>query len=237
MSQERQRKVISGATIRFAGDSGDGMQLTGTQFTSTSAAIGNDISTFPDFPAEIRAPAGTVPGVSGFQIHFAGEKIHTPGDTPDILVAMNPAALKANIHDLPKGGLLLINTDNFNKSQYRKAEYESDPLTDRSLDGYRVIAVPLTELTLRAVEETGLNKKMADRCKNLFALGIMYYLYDRPLDTTMEWLTTKFARKQDILKANQLALQAGFNYADTAEILPSTIVYPVRICRQAPTAV
>lgn len=218
MSQERERKVISGATIRFAGDSGDGMQLTGTQFTSTSAAIGNDISTFPDFPAEIRAPAGTVPGVSGFQIHFAGEKIHTPGDTPDILVAMNPAALKANIHDLPKGGLLLINSDSFNESQYRKADYTSDPLTDHSLDGYRVIKVPLTELTVRAVEPTGLNKKAADRCKNLFALGIMYYLYDRPLDVTMDWLASKFARKQDLMKANQMALQAGYNYADTAEI-------------------
>ena len=222
----KQRQTLAQATIRFAGDSGDGMQLTGTQFTNTSATLGNDISTFPDFPAEIRAPAGTVPGVSGFQIHFASEKIHTPGDVPDILVAMNPAALKANLADLPKGGLLMINTDSFNPTQYKKAQYDSDPLTDGSLDKYRLISVPLTDLTQKAVAEAGLTKKQADRCKNLFALGIMYYLYDRTLDVTFNWLEKKFAKKPAILKANQLALQAGYNYADTAEIFTSFFSVP-----------
>jgi len=219
MSQVQEpRKVLQHATIRFAGDSGDGMQLTGTQFTNTSAVMGNDISTFPDFPAEIRAPVGTVPGVSGFQVHFSSEEIHTPGDVPDILVAMNPAALKANLVDMPHGSLILINRNSFNKAQYGKAQYESDPLTDGSLDKYRLVEVPLTDLTERAVAETGLPKKAADRCKNLFALGVMYYLYDRPLEVTLNWLEEKFSSKPQIMKANQLALQAGYNYADTAEI-------------------
>jgi len=147
----KERKVLRQATIRFAGDSGDGMQLTGTQFTNTSAVLGNDISTFPDFPAEIRAPAGTVPGVSGFQIHFASEEIHTPGDVPDMLVAMNPAALKANLSDVPEGSLILINENSFNKSQYRKAGYDTDPLEDGTLDHYRVVKAPLSELTEKAV--------------------------------------------------------------------------------------
>jgi len=224
----RNRKTLRQATIRFAGDSGDGMQLTGTQFTNTSAALGNDISTFPDFPAEIRAPAGTVPGVSGFQIHISSEEIHTPGDVPDMLVAMNPAALKANLAEMPEGSLILINANSFNKGQYKKAGYEAgvDPLTDGSLNSYRVISAPLTELTEKAVEETGLTKKAADRCKNLFALGIMYYLYDRPMDQTMTWLEQKFGRKPDILEANQLALQAGYNYADTAEIFSDYYAVP-----------
>lgn len=214
----KERQAVTHATIRFAGDSGDGMQLTGSQFTNTSAVMGNDISTFPDFPAEIRAPAGTVPGVSGFQVHFSSEDIHTPGDQPDILVAMNPAALKANIGDIDKGSLILINVNTFNKGQYKKAGYDSDPLSDGSLEGYRLIKAPLTELTLKAVEETGISRKIAERCKNLFALGVMYYLYDRSLEMTLEWLTKKFASKPDILKANQLALKAGYNYADTTEI-------------------
>lgn len=219
MSQtSKVRREITSATIRFAGDSGDGMQLTGSQFTSTSAFIGNDISTFPDFPAEIRAPAGTVPGVSGFQIHFSSEDIHTPGDRPDILVAMNPAALKANLAELPHGNTVLINVNAFNKSNYKKAGYESDPLKDGSLEHFRLIEAPLTEMTLKAVEPTGINRKMAERCKNLFALGIMYYLYDRPLEVTLDWLEKKFGKKPDILEANQLALKAGYSYADTAEI-------------------
>ena len=217
----KERETLSNATIRFAGDSGDGMQLTGTQFTNTSAVVGNDISTFPDFPAEIRAPAGTVPGVSGFQVHFASEDIHTPGDRPDILVAMNPAALKANLKDLNDGALVLININSFTKGNYKKAQYESDPLEDGSLSRFRVIQAPLTELTHRAVEHTGLTKKQADRCKNLFALGVMYYLFDRPLEVTKDWIAKKFMGKDQIVAANIAALEAGYNYADTAEIFTS----------------
>lgn len=215
---DKERKVLEQATIRFAGDSGDGMQLTGTQFTNTSAALGNDISTFPDFPAEIRAPAGTVPGVSGFQVHFASEDIHTPGDTPDMLVAMNPAALKANIGDMPDGSTILVNTNAFTKQNFKKAEMDSNPLEDGTLDRYRLIEVPLTELTERAVEELGLSKKVADRCKNLFALGVTYYLFDRPMESTLKWLDEKFGKKPEILQANVKALHAGYSFADTAEI-------------------
>ncbi len=222
----KQRKTLTHATIRFAGDSGDGMQLTGLQFSNTSATVGNDISTFPDFPAEIRAPAGTVPGVSGFQIHFASQDIHTPGDAPDVLVAMNPAALKANLSDMSDGGLVIINEDNFNAVQYKKAQYEDDPLTNGCLDKFRVLKIPLTELTHRAVEESGLSKKEADRCKNFYALGIMYYLYDRPLEVSLEWLEKKFAKKPQIMLANQLALKAGYNYADTTEIFTSFFRVP-----------
>jgi len=229
---KKERQTVVQATIRFAGDSGDGMQLTGSQFTSTSAFIGNDVSTFPDFPAEIRAPAGTVPGVSGFQVHFASQEIHTPGDRPDVLVAMNPAALKANLADLPDGATLIVNTDNFNKLQYKKAGVDSDPLKDGSLDRYRLIKIPLTELTHRAVEETGLAKKEADRCKNMFALGVAYYLYDRPLEVTLKWLERKFAKKPEIMKANQLALTAGYNYADTAEIFTSHYRVPQATLRK-----
>jgi len=220
------RTALAAATIRFAGDSGDGMQLTGTQFTTTSATLGNDISTFPDFPAEIRAPAGTVPGVSGFQIHFASTDIHTPGDRPDVLVAMNPAALKANVGDLVEGGLILLNTNTFNRQGLSKAEYDADPRENGSLSRYRVVEVPLNELTQRAVEEAGVTKKQADRCKNLFALGIMYYLFDRDLDVTKAWLEKKFSKRPEILQANQLALQAGYNYADTAEIFTSAYQVP-----------
>lgn len=222
----KDRQSLSAATVRFAGDSGDGMQLTGTQFTTTSATLGNDISTFPDFPAEIRAPAGTVPGVSGFQIHFASTDIHTPGDRPDVLVAMNPAALKANIADLIDGGLVILNTNAFNKQGLNKAGYQEDPRSTGSLEKYRVVEVPLAELTLKAVEETGLAKKDADRCKNLFALGIMYYLYDRNLEVTNKWLEKKFGKKDQILQANKLALQAGYNYADTAEIFSHAFQVP-----------
>jgi len=226
------RREVAHATIRFAGDSGDGMQLTGSQFTNTSAHMGNDISTFPDFPAEIRAPAGTVPGVSGFQIHFSSEDIHTPGDRPDILVAMNPAALKANLADLPKGNTLLINVNAFTKSNYKKAGYTSDPLTDGSLEHFRVIEAPLTDLTIRAVEASGVNRKTADRCKNLFALGVMYHLYDRPLELTLGWLEKKFGKKPDILEANQMALKAGFNWADTAEIFTDHFSVPTANLKQ-----
>ncbi|CAM2008431.1 2-oxoacid:acceptor oxidoreductase subunit alpha [Acanthopleuribacter pedis] len=220
------RQTLESATIRFAGDSGDGMQLTGTQFTNTSATLGNDISTFPDFPAEIRAPAGTVPGVSGFQIRFASEDIHTPGDRPDVLVAMNPAALKANIADLIPGGLLIINEDAFTKGNLKKAEYESNPLEGNGLDTFRVVKIALTSQTEQAVAEAGLNKKSAERCKNFYALGLVYYLYDRPLEQSLGWIDKKFGKLPDIQEANKLALKAGYNFADTAEIFSDTYQVP-----------
>lgn len=221
------RHTLESATIRFAGDSGDGMQLTGTQFTNTSATLGNDISTFPDFPAEIRAPAGTVPGVSGFQIRFASEDIHTPGDRPDVLVAMNPAALKANIADLVPGGLLILNEDAFNKANLKKAEYgDENPLENGSLETFRVVKIPLSTQTEQAVAEAGLNKKAAERCKNFYALGLVYYLYDRPMEQSMAWIERKFAKNAQIQEANKMALKAGYNYADTAEIFADTYQVP-----------
>jgi 2-oxoglutarate ferredoxin oxidoreductase subunit alpha len=209
---------LSRVTIRFAGDSGDGMQLTGTQFTNTSAVIGNDISTFPDFPAEIRAPAGTLPGVSGFQIQFGSVDIRTPGDAPDVLVAMNPAALKVNVNDLPDGATILANEDAFTKPNLKKAGYESNPLEDGSLSAFRVIAQPITSLTRKALEDLELDTGSKDRCKNLFALGVMYWLYDRPLETTLSWLEQKFAKKPILVEANHKALKAGHFFADTTEV-------------------
>ncbi len=205
-------------TIRFAGDSGDGMQLTGTQFTNTSAVIGNDISTLPDYPAEIRAPAGSLPGVSGFQINFSNRDIRTPGDAPDVLVVMNPAALKVNLSDLVEGGMIIVNTDAFTPNNLRKAAYEANPLEDNSLAGYRVFHVPITSMTARALEEHGLGKKQVDQSKNFFALGLMYWLYDRPLDQTVEWIHDKFHAKPAIAEGNEAALRAGYNYGDTAEL-------------------
>jgi 2-oxoglutarate ferredoxin oxidoreductase subunit alpha len=209
---------IETVTIRFAGDSGDGMQITGTQFTSTSAIIGNDISTLPDFPAEIRAPAGSLPGVSGFQLNFSSTDIRTPGDEPNVLVAMNPAALKVNIGDLEKGGILVVNTDEFTDGNLKKAGYKSNPLEDGSLAGYRVLQVPITSLTLKALEETKLPFKQQERCKNFYALGLMYWLYDRPMGPTLDWIGSKFALKPEIAEANVLALKSGYNYANTTEI-------------------
>ena len=223
---------IENVTIRFAGDSGDGMQLTGTQFTNTSAILGNDISTLPDFPAEIRAPAGSLPGVSGFQINFSSRDIRTPGDEPNVLVAMNPAALKVNIHDLEKGGILIINSDAFAELNLKKAGYEKNPLEDGSLSAYRVIAIPLTELNLNALKELSLGKKEADRCKNFLALGMMYWLYDSPLDPTLKWMQSKFQKNPVVLEANVRALRAGFNYADTTELF--TTHYRVRKASLAP---
>jgi 2-oxoglutarate ferredoxin oxidoreductase subunit alpha len=223
---------IENVTIRFAGDSGDGMQLTGTQFTNTSAILGNDISTLPDFPAEIRAPAGSLPGVSGFQINFSSRDIRTPGDEPNVLVAMNPAALKVNLHDLEKGGILIINSDAFAELNLKKAGYEKNPLEDGSLSAYRVISIPLTELNLNALKELSLGKKEADRCKNFFALGMMYWLYDRPLDPTLKWMQSKFQKNPVVLEANVRALRAGFNYADTTELF--TTHYRVRKASLAP---
>jgi len=223
---------VESAVIRFAGDSGDGMQLTGTQFTNTSAVFGNDISTLPDFPAEIRAPAGSLPGVSGFQLNFSSRDIRTPGDQPTVLVAMNPAALKVNLADLSEGGLLLVNEDAFSDGNLEKAGYESNPLTDGSLEGYRVIKVPITELTLTAIKETGLNRKQGQRCKNFYALGLLYWLYDRPMDHTLQWIESKFGHNPATCEANVLALRAGFNYADTTEIF--TTHYSIRKASLAP---
>lgn len=214
------RKELETVTIRFAGDSGDGMQLTGTQFTNTSALVGNDVNTFPDFPAEIRAPAGTLPGVSGFQLSFSSHDIHTPGDIINVLVAMNPAALKVNLADVEKGGILIINSDSFSKNDLKKAVYDENPLESGILDDFRVIKVPLTTLTIRAVEETGLSKKQAGRCKNMLALGIVYWLFDRPIEYTMDWIHTKFGKLPDVDAANQAALKAGYNYAITMELFP-----------------
>jgi 2-oxoglutarate ferredoxin oxidoreductase subunit alpha len=206
-------------TIRLAGDSGDGMQLAGTQFTQTSALFGNDISTLPDFPAEIRAPAGTLAGVSGFQIHFSSSDIHTPGDSLDTLVAMNPAALKTNLADLDLGGILIVNKDSFNTGDLQKAGYPTNPLTDGSLSKYRLYSIPMTTLNREAVAELKLSKPEADRCKNLFALGLIYWLYERPLEPTARWLKGKFGKKPEVLEANMRALKAGYHYGETTEAI------------------
>ncbi|MGH9752277.1 MAG: 2-oxoacid:acceptor oxidoreductase subunit alpha [Blastocatellia bacterium] len=205
-------------TIRFAGDSGDGMQVTGGQFTATSAIIGNDISTLPDFPAEIRAPAGSLPGVSGYQLNFSSRDIRTPGDEPQVLVAMNPAALKVNIKDLEPGGILILNTDEFNDGNLKKAGYTANPLNDGSLSGYRIFQIPITSLTLKALENSSLPFKQRERCKNFYALGLMYWLYDRPMEPTLKWVEEKFGAKPEVAEANVMALKAGHNYADTMEI-------------------
>jgi 2-oxoglutarate ferredoxin oxidoreductase subunit alpha len=223
---DRKVEKLERVVIRFAGDSGDGMQLTGTQFTATAAAIGNDLATFPDYPAEIRAPAGTLPGVSGFQINFSSEEIFTPGDAPDVLVAMNPAALKTNLRDLRPGGLVIVNTDAFREGDLRKAGYEANPLEDGSLDGYRVVKVELSRLTRKALEETGLPARIVERCKNFFALGIMYYLYNRPLEVSLNWIEKNFREKPDIVRANQLALKGGYAYCEATELFQTTYEVP-----------
>ena len=203
--------------IRFAGDSGDGMQLTGDRFTSETAAFGNDLSTLPDFPAEIRAPAGTLPGVSAFQLHFADHDIMTPGDAPDVLVAMNPAALKANLKDLPRGADVIVNTDEFSKRALQKVGYAENPLEDGSLEAYHVQAVPLTSLTVEALTSYDLSRKEAERAKNMFALGLLSWLYSRPIDHTVSFLERKFAKSPDLAAANVAALRAGWNYGETTE--------------------
>ncbi len=208
--------------IRFAGDSGDGMQLTGDRFTSETAAFGNDLSTLPNFPAEIRAPAGTLPGVSSFQLHFANYDILTPGDRPDVLVAMNPAALKANVADLPPGGLLIVNTDEFTKRNLAKVGYAANPLEDDSLAEFQVHPVAMATLTMGALEETGLSKKDAERAKNMFALGLLSWMYHRPYESTERFLREKFARRPDIAEANILAFRAGHAYGETTEAFAVT---------------
>ncbi len=213
---------IDEVVIRFAGDSGDGMQLAGTQFTASSALFGNDLATLPNFPAEIRAPQGTIGGVSSFQVHIADWDILTPGDSPDCLVAMNPAALKANLHDLVKGGLLIVNTDAFEERNFAKAGYDTNPLEDGSLDAYQVIKAPMEELTKEAVKDSGVTGRATLRSKNFFALGLMSWIYTRPLDPVVEWITSKFGDDTPVGKANLMALRAGYNFGITIEALHHT---------------
>ena len=212
-------EIKKDVTILFAGDSGDGMQLTGGQFTDTAAFLGNDISTFPNFPAEIRAPQGTVAGVSGFQLHFGSVNLYTPGDYCDVLVVMNSAALKANLHNLKQGGVIIANKAGFDKKNLRLAKYkdETNPLEDGSLDGYKVHEVDVTKITKETLTNTGLGPKIIDRCKNMFVLGFLYWMYNRKLDKTVEFIETKFKGKPDIIDANLAVLKAGHNYGDTAE--------------------
>jgi 2-oxoglutarate ferredoxin oxidoreductase subunit alpha len=214
---KRKREVIDQAVIRFCGDSGDGMQITGSQFTNTVALYGNDLATFPDYPAEIRAPAGTLPGVSGFQVHFSSSDVYTPGDSVDALIAMNPAALAVNLADLKKNGILIVNLDDFKETDLRKAQIKVSPLEDHSLDGYRLFAVELTRLTRAALKELGLDAKTVDRCKNFFALGMCYWLYNRPMDSTTRWLEDKFKKNPVLVQANKLAMQAGYSYCEATE--------------------
>ncbi|MEU3307299.1 2-oxoacid:acceptor oxidoreductase subunit alpha [Nocardiopsis sp. NPDC006832] len=213
----KQIEQLDRVIIRFAGDSGDGMQLTGDRFTQETASFGNDLSTLPNFPAEIRAPAGTLPGVSSFQLHFADHDIVTPGDAPDVLVAMNPAALKANLGDVPKGATIIVNTDEFTKRSLTKVGYVSDPLTDGTLDGFKVSAVGLTSMTVAALADSDISKKDAQRAKNMFALGLLSWMYNRPTEGTTSFLKSKFASKPDILDANLKAFRAGWNFGETTE--------------------
>jgi 2-oxoglutarate/2-oxoacid ferredoxin oxidoreductase subunit alpha len=228
----KERKDLQEVTIRFAGDSGDGMQLTGTQFTNTSAVFGNDISTLPDFPAEIRAPAGSLPGVSGFQLNFSSRDIRTPGDEPNVLVAMNPAALRVNLPDLEQGGILIVNSDAFNPNNLKKAGYANNPIEDGSLSGYRFFSLPITSLNANALAETKLTKKEIDRCKNFFALGILYWLYDRPMKVTLDWIESRFKKNPELVKANTLSLKAGYYYGETTELF--TTHYRVDKAKLAP---
>ena len=230
---EKNLEEVETVTIRFAGDSGDGMQLTGTQFTNTSAVAGNDISTLPDFPAEIRAPAGSLPGVSGFQLNFSSTDIKTPGDQPNVLVAMNPAALKVNLPDLEEGGTLIINTDGFTAENLKYANYPSNPLEDNSLAGYRVHKLPISTLNMNALKgNVELSRKEIDRSKNFFALGVLYWLYDRPMENTLNWIRSKFAKSPELAKANEIALKTGYNFADTTEVF--TTHYTVKRAQIAP---
>src|SRR5688572_15721650 len=211
--------TLPSVTIRFCGDSGDGMQLAGTQFTDTSALVGNDISTLPDFPAEIRAPAGTLAGVSGYQIHFSSTDIFTPGDEVDALVAMNPAALKTNVKAVRDGGIVIVNEDAFTPKDLQKAGYAANPIEDGSLIGrYRVIKIPINKMNAAATKDTGLGAKDTDRCKNMFALGLVYWLYGRPLEPTLEYINAKFGKKPQVAAANTMTLKAGYHFGETAEI-------------------
>ncbi len=226
-------RELDTVTIRFAGDSGDGMQLIGAQFTNASAIAGNDISTLPDFPAEIRAPAGSLPGVSGFQISFSSHDILTPGDEPDVLVVMNPAALKVNLSDLETGGMIILNTDEFTKSNLQKAGYTKNPLDDGTLSGYQVVSIPITTLTLETLTDSPLSAKNKERCKNTFALGVLYRVYDRPTEQTIDYYQRYFGRKDPaIAEANVAVLRAGYNFADTTQVFQT--FYKVRKAKLRP---
>jgi 2-oxoglutarate/2-oxoacid ferredoxin oxidoreductase subunit alpha len=223
---QRKRETLEHAVIRFCGDSGDGMQITGSQFTNTVALYGNDLATLPDFPAEIRAPAGTLPGVSGFQVHFSSDDVYTPGDSVDALIAMNPAALKTNLPDLKPNGILIVNLDDFGETDLRKAQMSSNPLEDHSLDGYRLFPVELTKLTRAALKDLGLDNKSVDRCKNFFALGMCYWLYNRSMDTSLRWIEDKFKAKPQLVQANRQAMQAGYSYCEATEAFQITYEIP-----------
>ena len=220
------QRELDRVTIRFAGDSGDGMQLTGTQFTRTAAVFGNDISTFPDYPAEIRAPAGSLPGVSGFQLSFSSSEIHTPGDEPDVLVAMNPAALRANLGELPAGGALIVNEDAFTGANLAKVGYTSNPLTDGSLASWTVFSIPISTLNARALEGLDMTNKQVDLTKNFFALGLMFWLYERSMESTLRWIDEKFGRRPVIAEGNVRALRAGYNFGETTEIFHERFIVP-----------
>lgn len=211
-------QILEDVVIRFAGDSGDGMQLTGSQFTNTTALVGNDLNTLPDYPAEIRAPIGTTYGVSGYQLRFSSNEVFTPGDSPDVLVAMNPAALKVNLKDLKKGGTIIVNENSFDLKNLKLANYAVNPLEDGSLDGYEVILVPLSKLTAAALEGTNLTNKEIARCKNFFALGLMYWLFSRPIEPTLEWIDEKFKKNEDMRHANREVLLSGYAYGDNTEL-------------------
>ena len=224
---------LESVVIRFAGDSGDGMQLTGGRFTSETALSGNDLATFPDFPAEIRAPAGSLPGVSGFQLHFADHDILTPGDRPDVLVAMNPAALRTNLGDLPTGGTLIVDTDAFSERNLKKAGYDANPLEDGSLEDYQVHAVPLTSMTVGALKEIdGVTPREAERSKNMFALGLMSWLYGRPTESTTDFLQKKFAKRPEIAAANVKAFNTGYAFGETSEAF--AVQYEVKPAKLEP---
>jgi 2-oxoglutarate/2-oxoacid ferredoxin oxidoreductase subunit alpha len=228
----KQVQQLDRVIIRFAGDSGDGMQLAGDRFTQETATFGNDLSTLPNFPAEIRAPAGTLPGVSSFQLHFADHDILTPGDAPDVLVAMNPAALKANLGDLPRGADVIANTDEFTKRNLTKVGYAQNPLEDGSLSGYQLHALPITSVTVKALERYDISRKEAERAKNMFALGLLSWLYNRPAEGTMTFLESKFAKKPEIMEANKAAFRAGWNYGETTEAF--SVQYEVKPSTMAP---
>ena len=222
MSTKQQTVELDKVVIKFAGDSGDGMQLTGTQFTDTSALLGNDLATFPDFPAEIRAPQGTVAGVSGFQVHIGNTEINTPGDTADVLIAMNPAALKANRNWIKNGGTIIVNIDAFSKRDIEKAGYKNNPLEDGTFESYNLVQAPITTLTRESLKDSGLDSKSMGRSKNMFALGIVYWMFSRPMEQTENFLKIKFAKKPEIIDANIKVLHAGHNFAETIEALPSS---------------
>ncbi len=233
MSAQKPVQELDRVIIRFAGDSGDGMQLTGDRFTAETAMRGNDLATLPDFPAEIRAPAGSLPGVSGFQLHFADHDILTPGDQPNVLVAMNPAALRTNVKDLPEGGTLIVNRDAFSERNLKKAGYDASPIEDGSLSQFKLHAIPLTSMTVEALKDVeGITSREAERSKNFFALGLMSWLYGRPTEHTVDFIATKFAKRPEIVEANTRAFMTGYHYGETSEDF--VVSYEVKPAKLAP---